>query len=97
MTTMSGKNSSQSGLPWASKQIIFVSGKGGVGKSLIAAGIARELAQSGRRVLLAEIGETSYYQDFWSLPSVGHDPVAHPLGFDLALWSGESCLREYVL
>lgn len=79
------------------KRIVFVSGKGGVGKSLIAAGLALELTKKGRRVLLAEIGETSYYKDFWNLPAVGHDPVRHPLGFDLALWSGETSLREYVL
>ncbi|RYZ72083.1 MAG: arsenical pump-driving ATPase, partial [Proteobacteria bacterium] len=82
---------------WNDKQILFVSGKGGVGKSLVAAGLARELAKSGKRVLLAEIGETSYYKDFWNLPSIGHEPVKHPEGFDVALWSGETSLREYVL
>ena len=79
------------------KRILFVSGKGGVGKSLIAAGLALDLTKQGRRVLLAEIGETSYYKDFWNLPTIGHDPVRHPLGFDIALWSGETSLREYVL
>jgi anion-transporting ArsA/GET3 family ATPase len=82
---------------WDSQRIIFVSGKGGVGKSLVAAAIAREQAEAGRRVLLAEIGDTSYYKDFWNLPAIGHQPVKHPYGFDIALWSGESCLREYVL
>lgn len=82
---------------WTDKRIIFVSGKGGVGKSLVAAAIAYDQAQMGRRVLLAEIGETSYYQDFWGLPAVGHEPVASGRGFDLALWSGETSLREYVL
>ncbi len=79
------------------KPILFVSGKGGVGKSLVAAGLAAELARTGKRVLLAEIGETSYYKDFWNLPTIGHDPAPHPAGFDLALWSGETSLREYVL
>jgi anion-transporting ArsA/GET3 family ATPase len=82
---------------WKDKQILFVSGKGGVGKSLVAAGLARELAKAGKRVLLAEIGETSYYKDFWNLPSIGHEPSRHPDGFDVALWSGETSLREYVL
>lgn len=82
---------------WIDKKIIFVSGKGGVGKSLIAAAVAQEAARAGRRVLLAEIGETSYFKDFWGLEHVGHDPVSLPQGFDLALWDGESCLREYVL
>jgi anion-transporting ArsA/GET3 family ATPase len=81
------------------KRILFVSGKGGVGKSLIAAGLAKELADAGKRVLLAEIGETSYYRDFWGLSqAIGHAPVKHPSeNFDLALWSGETSLREYVL
>jgi anion-transporting ArsA/GET3 family ATPase len=81
------------------KRILFVSGKGGVGKSLVAAGLAKELAALGKRVLLAEIGETSYYRDFWRLPqTIGHAPVKHPTeNFDLALWSGETSLREYVL
>ena len=87
---------------WSDKRILFVSGKGGVGKSLVAAAIAREQALAGKRVLLVEIGDTSYYKDFWNLPAVGHEPVRlnRPgLGasFDLALWSGESCLHEYVL
>lgn len=94
---MQGQGGPNSSLPWADKRIVFVSGKGGVGKSLIAAGIARELARAGRKTLLAEIGETSYYQDFWGLPRVGHEPVRTEDGFDLALWSGETCLREYVL
>jgi len=81
------------------KRILFVSGKGGVGKSLIAAGLAKELADSGKKVLLAEIGETSYYRDFWGLrEEIGHHPQRHPTEkFDLALWSGETSLREYVL
>ena len=55
------------------KRLIFVSGKGGVGKSLIAAGLAFEEAKRGRRVLLAEVGNTSYYKDFWNLQHVDHD------------------------
>jgi anion-transporting ArsA/GET3 family ATPase len=81
----------------ADTKILFVSGKGGVGKSLVAAALAREQARLGRRVLLVEIGETSYYKDFWNLPRVDHVPVRHKEGFDLALWSGESCLHEYVI
>jgi anion-transporting ArsA/GET3 family ATPase len=83
---------------WNNKKIVFVTGKGGVGKSLIAAGIARQQALAGKRVLLAEIGENSYYKDFWNLNEIGHEPQPVPKeNFDVALWSGESCLREYVL
>lgn len=78
-------------------KILFVSGKGGVGKSLLAAGIAAHQAKAGRKVLLAEIGDNSYYKDFFSLPSVNHEPVSTEFGFDIAMWSGESSLKEYVL
>ena len=80
------------------KKILFVSGKGGVGKSLIAAAIAYDEAKAGRRVLLVEVGDNSYYKDFWNLDSVGPEPKPlKEMGFDLAMWSGETCLREYVL
>jgi len=78
-------------------QILFVSGKGGVGKSLIAASIALEEVRKGRRVLLVEIGDISYYKDFWNLPNVRYQPTRTVHGFDVALWSGDTALREYVL
>ncbi len=78
-------------------KIQFVTGKGGVGKSLVAAGHALSQARLGRKVLLVEIGEVSFFKDFWTLPEVTHEPKPSSLGFDLALWSGESCLRDYVL
>ncbi len=79
------------------QKIVFVTGKGGVGKSLIAAAIASERAKSGRKTLLVELGDSSYYQDLFSLTDVTHHPAPTKYGFDLALWGGESSLREYVL
>ncbi len=82
---------------FALRPYVFVSGKGGVGKSLVAAALASGTAESGRKTLLVETGERSYFQDFLELPVVDHTPRPSGLGFDIALWSGESCLREYVL
>ncbi|MCM2280503.1 MAG: ArsA family ATPase [Bdellovibrionaceae bacterium] len=85
-------------MAWRNQKILFVSGKGGVGKSLVAAAIARSEAKRGRRVLLAELGDSSYYKDFWHLAEASHEPIPAPgESFDVVLWSGESCLREYVL
>ena len=78
-------------------RLLFVSGKGGVGKSLTAAAIALAESKRGRRVLLVEIGESSYFKDCWHLPTVGYQPVRTGFGFDLALWNAEACLHEYVL
>lgn len=62
-------------------------------------------------MLLVEIGESSFAVDHLELSGPfrtegasrgaqakgAHQPFPTGLGFDLALWSGESCLREYVL
>lgn len=64
---------------------------------MISAAIAKEQAALGRKVLLVEIGDKSYFKDFWSLPSIGHEPVPAPGGFDVAIWNGESSLHEYVV
>lgn len=79
------------------QKIVLVTGKGGVGKSLIAAAIASDRAKAGRKTLLVELGDTSYYQDLFGMAQVTHHPVPTKYGFDLALWGGESSLREYVL
>lgn len=83
--------------PFIARPYVFVSGKGGVGKSLVAATLASATAKNGRKTLLVETGDRSYFQEFLSLPRVDHVPCPSGLGFDVALWSGESCLREYVL
>ncbi len=68
-----------------------------MGKSLVAAALARGAVESGRKTLLIETGDRSYFKDFFELTQVDHTPRPSGLGFDLAVWSGESCLREYVL
>ncbi|MBY0316880.1 MAG: hypothetical protein K2Q26_15270 [Bdellovibrionales bacterium] len=79
------------------KPIIFVTGKGGVGKSFVAALLARQLALKGHKTLLVETGGWSYLQQVLSLQSpVEFKPQKTPWGFDISLWTGEDCLREYV-
>lgn len=81
----------------SSQKIILVTGKGGVGKSTIAAGIAHRLSREGLRTLLVEMGESSFYQSFFGLKEVGQEPIRLDENLDVARWSTESCLREYVL
>lgn len=77
------------------QEIHFVTGKGGVGKSVIAAALALKKSQEGQKVLLVELGDQSFFKDFFNLPQVGYQPVPLRPSLSLALWSGEACLHEY--
>ncbi len=81
--------------PGQQQKIIFVTGKGGVGKSAVAAAIALKEAQSGQKTLLVELGYQSFYQDYFNLPKVGYQPQKLKDNLDVALWSGPECLKEY--
>ncbi len=54
------------------KRAVLITGKGGVGRSTISAGVAIAAARAGRRVLLVEIGE----------PESGYSPLARLFGRD---------------
>ncbi len=77
------------------QKIIFVTGKGGVGKSAVAAAMALERAQAGMKTLLVELGDQSFYKDYFNLAEVNYQPRKLKENLDLALWSGPECLREY--
>jgi anion-transporting ArsA/GET3 family ATPase len=77
------------------QKIIFVTGKGGVGKSAVAAALALKQAQSGQKTLLVELGYQSFYQDYFDLPEVTYQPRNLKKNLDVALWSGPECLKEY--
>lgn len=79
------------------QEIIFVTGKGGVGKSVAAAAIALKRARAGKKTLLAELGYQSFYKDYFGLPEVHYQPVPLDKNLDVALWSGPECLKEYAL
>jgi anion-transporting ArsA/GET3 family ATPase len=78
------------------QKIILVTGKGGVGKTAVAAALAVAQAHDGRKVLLAELGEKSFLHHVF--PGAGGTrPVAVTAGLDVVRWDPESCLREYML
>lgn len=79
------------------QEIHLVSGKGGVGKSVSAAAIALHLSKKKQNVLLVELGDQSFYKDFFGLAGVGFSPVKLKDNIDVALWAGETCLYEYAV
>ncbi len=77
------------------QEIHFVTGKGGVGKSVVAAALALKKAREGKKVLLVELGDQSFFQDFFELNSVGFQAKSLQPNLSVALWTGETCLQEY--
>jgi len=59
------------------KRVLIVSGKGGAGKTSIAAALALTAARKGKRVCLVEIEEAESFRRLFGT-ELGHDPV--PLG-----------------
>ena len=76
------------------QQILFISGKGGVGKSTVAASLALRLSQSGKKVLLVELNEQSHFQILLEEPFT-YSPVEWRPNLWVSCWNGEACLREY--
>ncbi|MBX9766498.1 MAG: P-loop NTPase, partial [Bdellovibrionales bacterium] len=77
--------------------IIFVSGKGGVGKSTLAATLAFDLSQKGRKTLLVELGASSFFESFLGVPAIHHAPTLLKKDLWVSRWDTDSCLREYVV
>ncbi|MBT4762956.1 MAG: P-loop NTPase [Bdellovibrionaceae bacterium] len=77
------------------QKILFVTGKGGVGKSAVAASLALSLSSEDKRVLLVEFGEESFYSDYLNLSGAGETRKLND-SVDIALWSGHGSLKRYI-
>ena len=78
------------------QKITLVTGKGGVGKSTVAAAYAISRARRGKRVLLVEFIEASYFARVLNKP-VSFEPQIWEPGLVVAAWDGIHPLREFLL
>lgn len=89
------------GLPEAfDRRFVVVSGKGGVGKSTLAAAIGMAAASAGRKTCIVQLNtRDAIGRTFLGAPTVGYEPTR--LDARLPLWSvnlrPEEALREYSL
>lgn len=79
-----------------SRRLLFVTGKGGVGKTTVAAGLAQALASQGKSVLLIALDQRSEIGDAFGVRNVGFDPVRVSEGLSVMVLNTEAALQEYL-
>jgi anion-transporting ArsA/GET3 family ATPase len=78
------------------RRLIFVTGKGGVGKTSVATALATLSARNGRRTLVSEVDAKGNLADFFEAGETGFDPrEIEPNLFAMSM-STEASLREYL-
>jgi anion-transporting ArsA/GET3 family ATPase len=78
------------------RRLIFVTGKGGVGKTTVAAGLARALADEGRSVLLCSVDERRDLAAAFSLAEISFRPTRVDGSLSVMAMDTEASLREYL-
>src|SRR5919204_711435 len=79
------------------KRLIFVTGKGGVGKSTVAVSLGLAAAERGKRTIVCEIASQEQTSRFFKRGEVGfHEVELEPNLWSISIDPDES-MREYVL
>lgn len=79
------------------KKLIFVSGKGGTGKTTMALRLCNHLKAAGKRTLLVELNSRSSAVSLAGWSHQGrYEPVTTPSGYDHSCLTGRDCLVEYI-
>jgi len=77
-----------------SHRLVIVSGKGGVGKSLLAAALARQSAQAGRRTVLVTLDTRDDRHPLLDVP-LAYEPQATAHGFSVSRVDAFQAAAEY--
>jgi anion-transporting ArsA/GET3 family ATPase len=82
--------------PLLDRRLLFVTGKGGVGKTTVAAAIALLASQHGKRTLVGEVDAKGNLADFYEVPPTTFKPrQISPNLFAMSMHTEES-LKEYL-
>jgi anion-transporting ArsA/GET3 family ATPase len=80
-----------------SKKLLVLTGKGGIGKSLVTASLGQVAAERGLRVLLVERSEQDQLAPIFGTPRVGHaESLVYP-GLSVINLDPTRCFEEYVV
>jgi anion-transporting ArsA/GET3 family ATPase len=78
------------------RQLIFVTGKGGVGKTTVAASLALLASQRGKRVLVGEVDAKGNLSDFLECGPTSFTPRPVHDGLEAMSMDTEESLKEYL-
>jgi arsenite-transporting ATPase len=80
----------------SSRKLLFVTGKGGIGKSLVSAALAQAAAAAGRRVLIVESSARDQLAPLFGLEPVGHVETEVSRGISCINLNATGNFQEYV-
>jgi anion-transporting ArsA/GET3 family ATPase len=78
------------------RRLLFVTGKGGVGKTTVAAALAMLAAQRGKRTLVGEVDAKGNLADFFSVPPTAFKPHEVQPNLYAMSMDPEESLKEYL-
>jgi anion-transporting ArsA/GET3 family ATPase len=78
------------------RRLLVVTGKGGTGKTTVAAALARLAAQRGKRVLLCELDATGDIAEPFGAANIGFAPTECERGVHVMAMDTEKAMQEYV-
>ena len=80
----------------ASSRVVIVAGKGGVGKTTVAATLATAAARTGARVLVVEVEGKSGLASTFGMPSLTYEDAEVRPGLSVRTLSADDALLEYL-
>ena len=79
-----------------SRRLVFVTGKGGVGKTTITGALGLLAAQQNKRVLICEVAATPAFGHIFENKKLGFNPKNVAPGIDVANLDPEPCLVAFI-
>ena len=78
------------------RKLLFVTGKGGVGKTTVAAALGLAASRRGLRTLVCEVDAKGNLADFFEVDRVGFEPREVAPNLSVMAMQTEESLKEYL-